>query len=193
MVFTGYFKTEQTAGKVAGYSDVNTSCNSLPKRTLRPSLILGTLEVYNAELDNHLYMQNEASDIGGVYKVLDENVWSGAAVEYNSTSTSTPIYICATTDSFFISDDNLALHNVKWVLTYNAKVSDIPSGETPFVKFKFYAREAGGTETFLFEMKGSVEEAYGFEPNSISDYPSGSVAGGDRLVIKVYYGSEIPS
>ena len=194
MVFTGYFKTEQiSGGKVTGYSGVITSCNNPLTWKKIPSLILGEFKESSAIADLHLYMQNEASDLGGGYKLLNDTAWNGPAAEYSSADTAVPIYTCSSADGFFTEDNDLSMHNVLWTINYNGKANDISAGYNAYLDFKFYARDSDGAETYLFKIRADISEFYEVSAMTAAGYPDGNAASGDRLVIKVYYGEKMPA
>jgi len=193
MVFTGYFKTEQVSGgKVTGWSDVDTSINQPVTKVIISSLILGQMKNTEAAIGTTIYMQNEASDLGGVYKILNTTIWGGPDTAYSGTDTAVPIYVCASAATIFTSDQDFSEHNVLWTVDYNGKADEIDEGYNAFLDFKFYKRDAGGTETFLFTIRGTISDFYEISAMQVTGYPAGSVATTDRLVIKVYFGEVLP-
>jgi hypothetical protein len=190
MVFTGYFKTEN---EVDYYSDVNTTVNGTAAKNCYHSLILGEMCSQVTPLTTHFYMQNE-NDAGiPAYKVLNTTTWDGGEVEYSGTDTAVPIYSCITASGVFTSDQDFAEHQTEWVLHYMGKYADKPVGENAYLYFKFYKVASDDTETYLFQMRGGILSLYSVDWYSTTVMPTGSVTTSDRLCIKVFFGSEVPS
>lgn len=141
---------------------------------------------------DRLYCQNEDdSDADNDYKLMNTTASNGPVAEYSSTSTSTPIYEAITNSSPFGSNQDLSKHNVKWKVSHQSKVANVPVGETAFMQFKFYKVDSSDNETLLFTIEDSVGTFYGV--STAEGFPSGSVTTSDRLCMKVFHTSRTPS
>lgn len=195
MAFTGYFKTEHKAHGQNIYTLMDTSINQAivtNRYNGNILLMMGEIESSVSVLGTMIYCQNE-EDPSSAYKILNEVASNGPVEEYSSADTEVPIYACITDDLFFDVNDDFSEHEVKWSLTYCCKVVNIPPGRSPFIRFKFYKVDVGDAETLLFEFKAPVGLLYPASGITIGFAPTGSVLITDRLLIKVYHGSESPA
>lgn len=193
MIFTGYFKTENLFVGSNKFTFTNTSIN--PSSTVKNRYLTLNGELDNEfvdSLDTTLYFQNE-DDPDTSYKVLNTTASDGSEVEYSGTDTSTPIYSAITDDTIFTSNQNFGDHQINWEIKYMGKATGIPRGENAHLDFKFYKVNSSDVETLLFTLRGNISEFYYINAFTATGIPSGSVTTTDRLLIKVFFGSSLPS
>lgn len=197
MSWTGYFRTEQVASKSgSGYSFTTTSINNSLENTCRHSIWF-TLRLCHSSVlvDQVYYLHDDAPTEPATDGLISSTVYGGPYVEYSVTG-NPPGYIKSFTSEtgFFSSNQDFSKHYVKWKIKYFAKYSGtLDSGHTAFIKFEFYKRDSSNNDTFLFSVKDGISTLTPLDGTEQTFSPSGSVTTSDRLRIRVYISSEVPT
>lgn len=198
MAWTGYFRTEQIPSKMwpKGHTFVLTSINQPIQLIQRPSLFTLMVSTRHSSADaaQNIYLHDDAptEPVGdGSITML---IYGGPAVEYSATG-DPPGYIKSFTSEagFFSVNQNFSDHNTLWTITYAGRYAGAPPpGSVPYIRFEFYKRSALNVDTLLFK---TLDLPIGLiiSETTRTFVPSGSVTVADRLRIRVYVSSKIPT
>jgi len=151
----------------------------------------------SAVTDNDIYLHEEAATEPNTDDSINATTFSTDTEDTYSNIADPPGYIMSFTSEagIFTEDQDFDDHNTKWTLKWNAKYAGTPPiGTTAFIRFEFYKRNASNSDTKLFDVEPSgFSTLKSFTGNSYSFTPTGSVLTTDRLRIRVYIGSAIPT
>ena len=188
MAFVGYTKTERNPlALVKGWLWISTTINT--GTDIIQHYCNGSMH-YRREVVGegiNIYCHDDAAPEPITDGEIRTSVFDDAEVEYSGPAG--VIHSFTSAGSFFSFDQSMNVGS-DWTIYYNAKVSGVTGGWTPFIIFSFYKRDTGDNDTFLWSQRAHVGTLYNIFGLDVDTTPVGSVTTADRLRIRVTMSQE---
>ena len=189
MSFTGYIKTEKNLGaKWNGWLWLTTTINA--SIDIIQHQCNGSCHYRRdiaSDTGENIYCHSEAAPEPITDGEIRTSIFDSAEIEYSGGAGIIKSFTSAT--SFFDTDQDLGEAGEDWTIYYNAKVFDVPPGNTGWMAWSFYKRDTDDNDTLLwFKTVFSIALAYTISGRSTTTTPIGTVTTADRLRIVVSTG-----